>query len=279
MESTGQDTGIIGQETGQVAGQVTGQHSGNHTHDNHPNLQSAQVYLVGGGPGAWDLITIRGMRALQAADVILADHLGPVNELAELCDLTNKTLIDVAKLPYAKSVSQEKTNALIVEHAQAGKTVARLKGGDPFVFGRGFEEIQACAQAGISCAVIPGVTSAISVPGLAGVPITHRGMVHAFSVVSGHLPPNHPNSLVDWKSLAQVGGTISVIMGVKHVRAITAALTEGGLPHHTPAVVIQEGTLPQQRIFHTTVANLADVMEQERVTSPAVYVIGDVAGL
>lgn len=237
------------------------------------------VTLVGGGPGAWDLITVRGMRALQAADVILTDHLGPTDELDKLCDTAAKEVIDVSKLPYGRQVTQEKTNELIVEHARAGKRVVRLKGGDPFVFGRGFEELAVCREAGIPCEVVPGVTSAVSVPAAAGIPVTQRGVVHSFTVVSGHLPPGHPDSLVDWDALARAGGTISVIMGVRNAAAIADALLAAGLPGDTPAAVIQEGTTDSQRAFRCTLATLAETMTENAVGSPAVYVIGEVAGL
>lgn len=241
--------------------------------------KTGKVVLIGGGPGAWDLITVRGMRALQAADVILTDHLGPTSELHKLCDVEAKEVIDVAKLPYSKQVSQERTNELLIEHARAGKNVARLKGGDPFVFGRGFEEVQACAANGVPCEVIPGVTSAVSVPAAIGVPVTQRGMVHAFTVVSGHVEPNDPRSLVDWRALAASGATLCVIMGVRNVAAIAAELQSGGLSADTPAAIIQEGTTEQQRSFRCTLGTLAETFEVNGVNSPVVYVIGDVAGL
>ncbi|MGJ4111367.1 uroporphyrinogen-III C-methyltransferase [Corynebacterium macclintockiae] len=241
--------------------------------------ETGKVVLIGGGPGAWDLITVRGMRALQTADVILTDHLGPTSELHKLCDVEAKEVIDVAKLPYSKQVSQERTNELLIEHARAGKNVARLKGGDPFVFGRGFEEVQACAASGVPCEVIPGVTSAVSVPAAIGVPVTQRGMVHAFTVVSGHVKPNDPRSLVDWRALAASGATLCVIMGVRNVAAIAAELQAGGLSADTPAAIIQEGTTEQQRSFRCTLGTLAETFEVNGVTSPVVYVIGDVAGL
>ncbi|MGD7001016.1 uroporphyrinogen-III C-methyltransferase [Corynebacterium halotolerans] len=239
----------------------------------------AGVTLVGGGPGAWDLITVRGMHALQEADVILTDHLGPTAELERLCDTAAKKVIDVSKLPYGRQVTQEKTNELIVSYARAGKRVVRLKGGDPFVFGRGFEELTVCREAGIPCEVVPGVTSAVSVPAAAGVPATQRGLVHSFTVVSGHLPPEHPKSLVDWSALARVGGTVAVIMGVRHAAAIATALLAGGLSAETPAAVIQEGTTAGQRAFRCTLATLGETMRRERIAAPAVYVIGEVAGL
>lgn len=233
--------------------------------------------LVGGGPGAWDLMTIRGLRVLEAADVILADHLGPAGQLEEFLDTTGKTVIDVSKLPYQRSITQEKINELLIEHARSGKRVVRLKGGDPYVFGRGFEELQALAAAGIACEVVPGVTSAVSVPALAGIPVTQRGVVHAFTVVSGHLPPGHPKSLVDWSALARSGATLSVIMGVKNAAAIADALVDAGLAAATPVAIIANGTLADETRVRTTLGELGRAMED--VAPPAVYVIGEVAGL
>ena len=240
---------------------------------------NGRVTLVGGGPGAWDLITVRGLRALEAADVILTDHLGPTDQLVEFLDTSGKEIVDVAKLPYAKQVAQERINELMVAHAQAGKRVVRLKGGDPYVFGRGFEELTALAQAGVPVEVVPGVTSAVAVPALAGTPVTHRGMVHAFTVVSGHLPPGHPKSLVDWAALARSGATLSVIMGVKNAGAIAAALIDASRDPHTPVRIIQEGSLDGERTFSCELAQLGATMEDNAVKPPAVIVIGDVAGL
>lgn len=216
---------------------------------------------------------------MEAADVILADHLGPAAQLEDFLDLTGKEVVDVAKLPYAKQVAQERINEMLVAYGRAGKNVVRLKGGDPYVFGRGFEELQACAAAGLECSVVPGVTSAVSVPAAAGVPVTQRGVTHAFTVVSGHLPPGHGKSLVDWGALARVGGTIVVVMGVRNARAIAETLVGAGLCADTPAAVVQEGETDAQRVFFATAATLADVMEAEGVAAPAVYVFGEVAGL
>lgn len=242
-------------------------------------MSIGKVTLVGGGPGEWDLLTIRGLRALEAADVILTDHLGPSNQLEDFLDVSGKLLIDVAKLPYGKQVAQERTNELMVEYALEGKRVVRLKGGDPYVFGRGFEELQACAAEGVPVTVVPGVTSAISVPAAVGVPVTQRGITHSFTVVSGHLAPSNPKSLVDWEALARVGGTICVIMGVRNAREIALTLVSAGLPADTPAVAVQEGETSSQRVVHATASTLADEMEAEGIASPAVYVFGEVAGL
>lgn len=237
------------------------------------------VSLIGGGPGAWDLITVRGMRRLAAAEVILTDHLGPAGELEQLCDITDKEIIDVSKLPYGKQVAQEKINELLVLHASKGKNVVRLKGGDPFVFGRGFEELQYLSSHGIACEVIPGVTSAIAVPALADIPVTQRGITHSFTVVSGHIPPQHPDSLINWRALATIGGTIAVIMGVKNAQPIVAELLAGGMPPATPACVIQEGSTDAQRSYRCQLEQLPDVMAAQQIKPPAVYVIGEVAAL
>lgn len=225
------------------------------------------------------MITVRGMHALQNADVILADHLGPTAELNKLCDVDSKEIIDVSKLPYKKSVSQDRINELLISHAHAGKKVARLKGGDPFVFGRGFEEVQALAEAGIATEVIPGVTSAVSVPASAGVPVTQRGIVHAFTVVSGHLPPGHEKSLVDWAALARSGATLSVIMGVRNAGAIADALLAGGLTATTPVAIIENGTIDEERVFKTTLASMSEKTAEAQIVPPAVFVIGEVADL
>jgi uroporphyrin-III C-methyltransferase/precorrin-2 dehydrogenase/sirohydrochlorin ferrochelatase len=156
------------------------------------------VTLVGGGPGDPGLITARGQQALAQADIIVADHLAPQSLLASLS--SEVEVIDASKLPRRRSMAQEQNNALLVEHALAGRRVVRLKGGDPFVFGRGMEEFQACLAAGVPVEVVPG---------LAGIPVTHRGMTHEFVVVSGHLPPGHPDSLVDWASIGGCAGASS----------------------------------------------------------------------
>ncbi|MDN5903039.1 uroporphyrinogen-III C-methyltransferase [Corynebacterium casei] len=211
--------------------------------------------------------------------MILADHLGASDELNKLCDVDSKEIIDVSKLPYKKSVSQDRINELLISHAHAGKKVARLKGGDPFVFGRGFEEVQALAEAGIATEVIPGVTSAVSVPASAGVPVTQRGIVHAFTVVSGHLPPGHEKSLVDWAALARSGATLSVIMGVRNAGAIADALLAGGLAATTPVAIIENGTIDEERVFKTTLASMGEKTAEAQIVPPAVFVIGEVADL
>jgi uroporphyrin-III C-methyltransferase/precorrin-2 dehydrogenase/sirohydrochlorin ferrochelatase len=157
--------------------------------------------------------------------------------------------------------------------------VVRLKGGDPFVFGRGMEELEACVAAGVPVEVVPGVTSAIGVPGLAGIPVTHRGLTHEFVVVSGHVPPGHPQSLVDWAALGRLRGTVVVLMGVDTAGAIAAALVEHGRDPRTPVAVIADGSTPTQRVVRTTLDGLAATLADEGIRPPAVWVVGDVVGL
>ncbi|GAU66129.1 putative precorrin-2 dehydrogenase/sirohydrochlorin ferrochelatase/uroporphyrinogen-III C-methyltransferase [Streptomyces sp. NBRC 110611] len=235
------------------------------------------VALVGGGPGDPDLITVRGRRLLAEADVVIADRLGPRDLLAELPP--HVEVIDAAKIPYGRFMAQEAINNALIEHARAGKAVVRLKGGDPFVFGRGMEEAQALAEAGIPCTVVPGISSTISVPAAAGIPVTHRGVAHEFTVISGHVAPDDDRSLVDWPALARLRGTLVVLMGVENSGAIAAELIAHGRPADTPAAVIQEGTTATQRRVDATLATLGETVRNEGVRPPAVIVIGDVVGL
>jgi len=170
------------------------------------------VVLVGGGPGDPELISIAGRKALMEADLVVADRLAPRELLAELPADTE--IVDVAKLPRGRSAQQEQINTLLVEAALAGRRVARFKGGDNFLFGRGFEEVLACREAGVPVTVIPGISSPLAVPAVAGIPVTHRGVTHELTIVSGHLPPGHPESLVQWGALASLQGTIVLMMAV-----------------------------------------------------------------
>jgi uroporphyrin-III C-methyltransferase/precorrin-2 dehydrogenase/sirohydrochlorin ferrochelatase len=235
------------------------------------------VVLVGGGPGDPGLITVRGREALARADVVVADHLAPLGLLASLPPEVE--VVDASKLPRGRSMAQQQINTLLVERALAGKRVVRLKGGDPFVFGRGMEEVEACAAAGVPVEVIPGITSAVAVPALAGIPVTHRGLTHEFVVVSGHLPPGHPDSMVDWPAIARLRGTVVVLMGVETAPEIAAVLIEHGRAPGTPVGVVTDGSTPAQRTVRTTLAGLADAVVAEDVRPPAVWVVGDVVGL
>jgi uroporphyrin-III C-methyltransferase/precorrin-2 dehydrogenase/sirohydrochlorin ferrochelatase len=235
------------------------------------------VALVGGGPGDPGLITVRGRRLLSLADVVVTDRLAPQRLLEELP--THVEVIDASKIPYGRAMHQDRINATLIEHAKAGKFVVRLKGGDPFVFGRGFEEVMACAEAGVPVTVVPGVTSAFAVPAMADVPVSHRGVAHEIVVVSGHVAPDDPASLVDWPALARLSGTVVIMMGVQKIGAFAEVLIEHGRPADTPVAVIQDGTLRGQRTVRATLAKVADAIADERVRPPAVIVIGAVAGL
>jgi uroporphyrin-III C-methyltransferase/precorrin-2 dehydrogenase/sirohydrochlorin ferrochelatase len=185
-------------------------------------------------------------------------------------------LVDAAKIPYGASVAQEEINRIIVERALAGAFVVRLKGGDPFVFGRGGEEVVACAKAGVPVTVVPGVTSSIAAPALAGIPVTHRGVAHEFTVVSGHVPPESAESLVDWAALARLRGTLVVLMGLKNLPKIAARLVAEGRAADTPAAIVQEGTTDSQRVLHSTLAEVAAAAAEAGIRPPAVVVVGDV---
>lgn len=235
------------------------------------------VALVGGGPGDPDLITVRGRRLLAEADVVIADRLGPRDLLDELPP--HVEVIDAAKIPYGRAMAQEAINAALIEHARAGKAVVRLKGGDPFVFGRGMEEAQALAEAGIACTVVPGISSSISVPAAAGIPVTHRGVAHEFTVVSGHVAPEDPRSLVDWEALARLRGTLVLLMGVERIAAIAAALVAHGRGADTPVAVVQEGTTAAQRRVDATLGTVGQKVADEGVRPPAVIVIGEVVSV
>ncbi|MET7767528.1 uroporphyrinogen-III C-methyltransferase [Nocardia sp. NPDC005366] len=248
--------------------------SGVVTDDSSPIVPG--VALVGGGPGDPDLITVRGRRLLARANLVVADRLAPPELLAELGP--DVEVIDAAKIPYGRAMAQEAINAALIEGAKAGKFVVRLKGGDPYVFGRGFEEVEACVDAGIPVTVVPGITSPISVPAAAGIPVTHRGVTHEFVVVSGHVAPDHPDSLVDWPALARLRGTLVLMMAVERIEQFASALIAGGRPAQTPATVIQEGTLRTQRVLRADLGTVAERVRAEGIRPPAIVVIGPTAG-
>ncbi len=235
-----------------------------------------RVALVGAGPGDPELITVKGRRLLTEADVVVADRLVPGLLLDEL--RPDVELVDAAKIPYGPSRAQEEINRILVDRALAGRAVVRLKGGDPYVFGRGGEELLACAEAGVPVTVVPGVTSAVAVPAVAGVPVTHRGVAHEFTVVSGHVAPDSPASLVRWEHLAGLRGTLVVLMGLKNLPAIAATLVAHGRPAGTPAAVVQEGTTGGQRLLRSTLGAVATDVAEAGLRPPAIVVIGDVVG-
>ena len=243
--------------------------------DEVPDALRGAVALVGGGPGDPELITVRGRRLLAQADVVVADRLAPPELLAELAP--HVEMIDASKIPYGRAMAQDAINDVLIDRARAGKFVVRLKGGDPFVFARGYEEVIACADAGIPVTVVPGVTSAIAVPASAGVPVTHRGVTHEFVVVSGHVAPDHPESLVNWNALAALSGTIVLLMAVERIELFAKVLLEGGRPAETPVLVVQHGTTAAQRTLRTTLADAPEQIRAEGIRPPAIIVIGSVA--
>ncbi len=233
------------------------------------------VALIGGGPGDPELITVRGRRLLARADVVVADRLAPPELLAELPP--HVEVIDAAKIPYGRAMAQDAINQVIIDRARSGSFVVRLKGGDPFVFARGYEEVAACVEAGIPVSVVPGVTSAIAVPALAGVPVTHRAINHEFVVVSGHIAPGHPESLVNWNALAAMSGTIVLLMAVERIELFVDVLLKGGRPADTPVLVVQHGTTSAQQTLRATLVDTPEKIRAEGIRPPAIIVIGSVA--
>ncbi len=243
----------------------------------HDDERTPGVVLVGGGPGDPELVTVAARRALAEADVVVTDRLAPRELLSELAP--DVEVVDVAKLPRGRSAAQQEINRVIVERAREGKRVVRFKGGDPFVFGRGYEEVLACDEAGVPCRVVPGVTSAIAVPAAAGIPVTHRGVAHDFTVVSGHLPPGHDDSLVDWQAVARLGGTVVLLMAVQNLPAIAEVLQKGGRDAGTPVAIVSEGTMPGERTVLSTLGEVGDDVERQGVRAPAIVVVGPVVAV
>jgi uroporphyrin-III C-methyltransferase / precorrin-2 dehydrogenase / sirohydrochlorin ferrochelatase len=238
---------------------------------------TGHVALVGGGPGDPGLITVLGRQLLAQADVVVTDKLAPRALLAGLDP--DVEVIDAGKAPHAHNLTQDQINDLIVARARAGQRVVRLKGGDPFVFGRGGEEALACVRAGVPFQVVPGVTSAIAVPAYAGIPVTHRGLTQDFAVVSAHLDPSHPGATVDWDALASGPGTLVLMMAVAHLDSVAAELIKRGRDAATPVAVISDGTMPGQRVLTSTLADVAGDAGEAGIRPPAVVVIGDVVRL
>jgi uroporphyrin-III C-methyltransferase/precorrin-2 dehydrogenase/sirohydrochlorin ferrochelatase len=240
----------------------------------HSRHKPVGVALVGGGPGDPGLITVRGRQLLAQADVVVTDRLAPRGLLDELSP--DVEVIDAAKIPYGRSVTQEHINEYLVDRVKQGKFVVRLKGGDPFVFGRGGEEVLYCAQHGIPVTVVPGITSAVAVPAAAGIPVTHRGVAQEFHVVSAHVAPDDPRSTVNWEALGRSHGTLVLLMAVERMALIASALMRYGRSSDTPVAVIQDGTLPDQRALMATLGTVVDEMAAGGVRPPAIVVVGDV---
>jgi cobyrinic acid a,c-diamide synthase len=237
-----------------------------------PAVTVGQVTLVGAGPGAADLITLRGWRALRSADVVISDRLVDPGLTAGL--RPGVVLIDAGKKPGEHRLSQQDISAELVARARAGHHVVRLKGGDPFVFGRGGEEVLACAEAGIPCSVVPGLSSVTAAPALAGIPLTHRGVAQSFAVVPGHLPPGHPDSSVDWMSLARSADTLVLLMAVANMTSIARHLIGLGRPPGTGVACIERAATDRQQVSRCTLGDLASPVSAPAICNPAVIVIG-----
>ena len=243
----------------------------------HGRRHPAGVAIIGGGPGDPGLITVRGRQLLAEADVVLTDRLAPRSLLDELRD--DVEIIDAGKIPYGRAMAQEHINAALVSHARAGRFVARLKGGDPFVFGRGAEEVLACLRAGIPVTVVPGVTSAVGVPASAWVPVTHRGVAQEFHVVSVHVTPGDERSTVNWELLGGSSGTLVLLMAVERIGAVTGELLRYGRSPDTPVSVIADGTLPTQRTINSTLEQVESRIAEEGIRPPAIVVVGNVVSV
>jgi uroporphyrinogen III methyltransferase/synthase len=239
--------------------------------------RAGHVWLVGGGPGDPGLVTQAGLDALRRADVVLYDRLAPL-ELLEECR-PGAELIDAGKAVGNQVMTQAETNAALVEHARAGKRVVRLKGGDSFVFGRGGEEAEALAEAGVGCTVVPGVTSAIAGLAAAGIPITHRGVAASFAVVTGTQASTRTEEAVHWDRLATAVDTLVVLMGVGNLDRITEALIAGGRAADTPCAVVQAATRPEQRVVEAPLRDIASTARDAAIEAPALLVVGEVVRL
>lgn len=238
-----------------------------------PAPRGGQVILVGGGPGRTELLTLGACEALRRADVVFYDRLAPNEDLAEMAPGVD--LIDVGKSRYHHPIPQRSIERLMIARARNGESVVRLKGGDPFVFGRGGEEMQACIAAGIPLQVIPGVSSSIAVPAAAGIPLTHRGVSKSFTVISGHTPPESR----ELEGLVRLGGTIVILMGISNLTQIVAGLCRAGLNAATPAAAIERGFSDAQRSVMSPVGELPAEVRRLDICPPAVVVIGDVVAV
>ncbi len=235
------------------------------------------VYLIGAGPGATDLITVKGLAILRHADVILYDYLVNPALLQEANADAQKVYVGKSKGRH--TLSQEEINQLLVQHAQNGKIVARLKGGDPFVFGRGGEEAETLVKHGIPWEIVPGVTSAIAVPAYAGIPVTHREHAAAFTIVTGHEGQEREEPSFDWEALARLNGTIVFLMGVGTLPFITQQLIDYGRAASTPVAVIRWGSMPEQQMVIGVLSTIAEQVRQAHLQAPAVIVVGEVVNL
>ncbi len=240
-------------------------------------MSPGTVVLVGAGPGDPELLTIRGLRMLQQAEVVVHDRLGT----EALLDLVPDTCerVDAGKAPGRHGMTQDEISDALIHHARRGKRVVRLKGGDPFVFGRGGEEALALAEARIAFEVVPGVSSAVAVPAAAGIPVTHRGLARTVTIASGHDDPASPAARARWQALGPVPGTLVLLMAMSNLDRIAGALIDGGRPADEPAAAIQWGTTAQERRVTATLGSIADACQTDGIGNPAVVVIGPVVAI
>jgi len=233
-----------------------------------------KVYLVGSGPGDPELLTLKARRLIDNAEVVIFDQL-PGKAILDSMP-ANAEKIDVGKYAGNHTMTQAEINELLVQKAKEGKRVVRLKGGDPYVFGRGGEEAEVLASEGIEFEVVPGITSAIAVPAYAGIPVTHRESTSMVTFITGHEDPTKPESGLDWETLAKFEGTIVILMGVKMLGRNAEELIKYGKDPSTPVAVIERGTRPDQRVTVGNLANIADLAKEYKIKAPAITVIGDV---
>lgn len=237
-----------------------------------------KVFLVGAGPGDPELMTIKAKRALEEADVILYDSLVGEQIIEMLLEMEAE-LIDVGKRGGFHKYSQDEINQMIVEYAKEGKTVVRLKGGDPYLFGRGGEEAEVIAEKGIEVEVVPGITSAIAVPASVGIPVTHRDFASSVTFITGHEADEKEKTSINWKALAELGGTLVILMGVKKLADNITRLLGYGMSPETPVAIIEKGTTPLQKVTVGKLRNIVNMAEKNKVRPPAIVVIGRVVTL
>lgn len=241
------------------------------------NTKAGKVYLVGAGPGDPELLTKKAERLIKQAEVILYDQL--VGK--ELYDLfpENAEVVDVGKQGGRHKVEQNEINKMLVRYAKQGKAVVRLKGGDPYLFGRGGEEAEELINAGVEVEVVPGITSAIAVPSYAGIPVTHRDFASSVTFITGHEDPSKEKTALNWSALASIGGTLVILMGIGKLEENVNALLRHGKTPETPVAVIERGTTPEQRVTTGALKDIAEIAKKRRVKPPAIIVIGGVASL
>lgn len=243
--------------------------------DQRSPVRRGEVWLVGAGPGDVELLTLKALRVIQQADVVVFDRLVSDAVLALTPD--NALRVDVGKSPRNHRLDQHEINMLLVDLALAGHRVVRLKGGDPFIFGRGGEEMACCQQQGIVCNVVPGITAAMGCAAATGIPLTHRNLAQSVRFVTGHGTEGEPD--VDWFVLAAARQTLVFYMGIANSSVIRQRLMENGLPGSTPVAVIERGTQPRQRVLTGVLDALGKIVAEEQVESPALLIIGEVAGM